>query len=66
MSLHNTVANKKRPCYYCTKSVSNNTVLMGGTVCGNFHIGWEYTIQYVESRVPKHLISTFFEKHLLD
>ena len=66
MSLHNTVANKKRPCYYCKKSVKNHTQVMGGTICGDFNIGWEYPIDYVEKRVPKHLISTFFEKYLVN
>jgi hypothetical protein len=66
MSLHNTVANKKRPCYYCKRSVRNNTKEIGGTICGDFNIGWEYSISYVENRVPKHLISIYFEKHLVN
>ena len=66
MSLHNTVANKKRPCYYCKESVSNFTKVLGCTICGDFHLGWEYSIEYVEKRVPKHLISMFFDKHLVN
>ena len=66
MSLHNTVANKKRPCYYCKESVKNYTKILGSTVCGDFNFGWEYSISYVEKRVPKHLISRFFVKFDVD
>jgi hypothetical protein len=61
MSLHNTVCNKPRPVYKCTNSVQEGTSLIGGTVCGTFHLSWEYQIDYVEKRVPKHLIKLFFK-----
>jgi hypothetical protein len=60
MSLHNTFANKSKPCYRCAKSVSKYTKDAGSTILGDFHLGWEYQLSYVESRVPKHLISTYF------
>ena len=62
MSLNSIVANKKSPCYRCTCSVNETTKILGSAVCGTFHIGWEYQLNYVENRVPKSLISRFFNK----
>lgn len=44
MSLNTMVCNKPRPCYKCVESIS----LPSGD---NFHIGWEYQIDYVEKRM---------------
>ena len=56
MSLHNTVCNKPRPIYKCIESVITHNEFIG-----SFHLSWEYQIDYVEKRVPKHLISKFFK-----
>ena len=49
------VANKQKPFYRCTETC---TPVMGGTT---FHIGWEYQIDYVESRLKAfpHLLNNF-------
>jgi hypothetical protein len=62
MSLHNIVAGKKGINYRCIKSVDDFTKDMGSSICGTFHIGWEYQTSYVESRVPEFLISKYFKK----
>lgn len=62
MSLFMMVCNKERPCYKCKESVKAMTTVMGGTITDDFHLQWEYSIEYVEKRVPKHLIDTYFKK----
>lgn len=60
MSLHEMVCNKPRPCYKCTESL----ILVSGY---QFHIGWEYSIEYVENRInslpnKKMVLETNFKK----
>ncbi len=43
MSLHEMHCNKSRPCYKCIESYSD--------VMHSFHIGIEYSIDYVERRL---------------
>ena len=68
MSLHNTVCNKPRPVYKCIESLEKSLKdIMGhpsidkGSVLDDFHLSWEYQIDYVEKRVPKHLIDNHFK-----
>jgi hypothetical protein len=67
MGLHNMVCDKPRPVYKCIESVegSRNTLCYltnkTETILGTFHLSWEYQIDYVESRVPQHLIDKHFK-----
>ena len=68
MSLHNMVCNKPRPVYKCIESLEKSLKdIMGhpsigkGSVLDDFHLSWEYQIDYVEKRVPKHLIENHFK-----
>ena len=64
MSLHNTVCNKPRPVYKCIESLKKSIVpisIGNGYVFDDFHLSWEYQIDYVEKRVPKQIIKKHFK-----
>ena len=61
MSLYEMVCNKPRPCYKCIESISNMSEIYGiQQLRDKFNIGWEYSIEYVESRIKSQIE---IEKH---